>query len=851
MKHVVVIATALIASGTVWATDEANHSPIYWIDGISYAQDEHTSGSEYIIKQDHGGIEHEEEQENADAEKGAREIGGGSRIESKTEAGVSFGGAPSGNVNVESRSYIEAKFKWELERIKRMKSKQRIWEGAERQARDEIQTTSSDWKLRFNVKFKNVSTNHVFEYKRGGNSTGLQIVVLPVDNSAEDLRKIPVKPESLDKDCFVLRTNGGVVTLHVEQLIPDMDVKRILRAAEIRGELNKCVTIAFDDQFCLVSTNDTNGLWSYCDASACKVNLIDFRTGCRAKLPIVVDYRGLTYSNILEKASMELPSGKGFGFASSGALDNVFERGFGRFAKDERGVYIILLEMHGKIKDSFSGDELKNKPSSGYDNNDLRFIRVGLEDIYYGLAQYPDSVVSNCFAYIKANSDISDQDLFACAMIAKERRNNQIFGHCLSRMQDVRKFLQDDDDITCAMSLIIEADDVEHLAKLYSLEWGWGNTNRTILGFAAEKGSTNTVEWLLEKAPEDKRPRQTVDGLVNGAKDDDVDRGKTPLYLAGENGHFDVCRYLVSKGADISRKFYVPGKKKKEDVWTKESYIPDDRIRNFIKAQREVCEIEDSWWRSRKPNVPVEDMRRWIDDGVLPNSYLGFHWNLLSWAIELNDVALVKSLIDKGADVNGEYSSTPNDKRTALMLACEVGDTSLVDTLIKKGANLYAHQEDGMSAFHYAIWFEKINCAELLLNRLDIAKCSLVEDDGLYLNLPLYVAKYCDDLTFCKKLKPKVSAMNDASSESFLKFLEFLEKAKGGDARSQNNLGNFYLKVVKADKKAFSWFCEAAKAKLPVANYNLSLCYSHGWGIEKDKDKARECEEAAKELERE
>lgn len=755
MKHLIAIAATIIVIGAHGALDEAALSPIYWLDGISYAQDEHTSGTGHITTRHDIRGELETTSDVADIKKDARQTELGSRLDVKTHTTVSPVGRPSGSLTVDSQSYAETKFKWERERIEKLRSLQRTWEGAEQQARDEIQTSSSDWKLRFNIKFKNVSTNRVFEYKRAANSTGLQIVVLPADSSGGEPHKIPVKPESLDKDYFVLRTNGGTVALHVEQLITNRDVKRILRAAEIRGELNKCVTVEFDDQFRLANTDDANKLWSYCDASACKVNLIGFGKECKAKLPIVVDYRGLTYSNIFETASMELPSGKGFGFSPSGAIDNIFGRGLGRFAKDENGVYVILLEMHGEVRDRLSGDELKNKPSSKYDNNDLRFVRVGLEDIYYGLAQYPDSVTSNCFAYIEGTRDISDWDLFACAMIAKECRNNRIFGHCLSRMQNIGMFLQDENDIICAMSLIIETDNVEYFKKLYSL--GWGRTDRTMLGCAAGCGSLKIVKWLLEEAPEDKRPK--IDGLVDGATKKTVgDAGKTPLFWAAKNGHLKVCQYLVSMGADVNRKFCevdVNSKKSKEyDKLIKEGDIQDAHVRNFIIAQREVLDLEDSWWRSRRPNVSIEKMKRWVDDGVLPDSYLGFHWNLLSWAVELGDAELVATLIDKGASVSGEYAVTPVDKRSPLMFACEIGDTNLVAKLISKGADLYVCQDKGMTAFHYAILKGNYNCAERLIeNNLEVTRLSVAKIDGKWLDPLNFCAKYCK----CEELRQRLN----------------------------------------------------------------------------------------------
>ena len=89
------------------------------------------------------------------------------------------------------------------------------------------------------------------------------------------------------------------------------------------------------------------------------------------------------------------------------------------------------------------------------------------------------------------------------------------------------------------------------------------------------------------------------------------------------------------------------------------------------------------------------------------------------------------------------------------MLACEVGDTNLVGKLISKGADLYAYQDDGMNAFYYAIKYWKYDCAKMLLDKLDVEKCSQVEDGGLKLNLFQFVGKYCYDETLCQMVKSK------------------------------------------------------------------------------------------------
>ena len=68
------------------------------------------------------------------------------------------------------------------------------------------------------------------------------------------------------------------------------------------------------------------------------------------------------------------------------------------------------------------------------------------------------------------------------------------------------------------------------------------------------------------------------------------------------------------------------------------------------------------------------------------------------------------------------------------------------------------------------------------------------------------------------------------------------KKAAGqGDFRAMCCMGGFYLsgKPVPYDPaKAFQLFEKAANANIPAAQYNLSVLYRYGEGVEKDEEKA-------------
>lgn len=751
-----IMLVALFAFSAFGATNDVKHSSlIYWTDTITYASDVQLKVIREVREKESSGKDSGQESSASEHKSSENTTVIGGKTETKVDAIASYRGLPTAKASVHAEAFAETSFAWEQKRASKTQSMQKEWMRTVVEKSGETSIMKSDWKLRFNIKFKNESKEEAFEYKKG-ECTGVFLVIKDKDNLKKEALRIPVSPECLKPDGFELRPNGGNATLTVEADIPNEDIRETLLNANVLGVLDQYVTIEFDDQFDMKG-KDTKSLWNYQDVCASKVAIRGFGDWS----PEVVNSGGLTYSNVLDKVS-KLP----LSYTDSGDLDMVGERRLGRVASDDKGVYVILAKMQGKFKDILSKKDLEYRLSTKDYDKDLIFVRLGLQDVYDNYTQCPPSVLSNCYSYVRGSRDVGDEDLFACAMLAKEGGDYSLFGHCLVRIKNLDGFLKDEMNKSLAMSLIIKSDNVEHFEKLQSL--GWKCENRTMLGYASENGSTNIVKWLLEKAPTLKRPK--VDGLVPGADDDDVgDRGKTPLFWAAKNGHLDVCQYLASKGADINREFYdkneKSGKAEKCDELVDESYIKDVRIRNFIKAQREVQKLRNSRLRRRKPNVSVEKMNCWIEHGVLPDSYLGFHWNLLSWAVELKDVALVESLVDKGADVRGEYSSTPVEKRTALMLACEAGDTNLVAKLIAKNADVYAHQDDGMSAFYYAIKSRHYDCAGMLFDKLDPAECSQVEDGKIKLNFFEYVNKYCEDEEFCKTVKARYPDPSGVSGE--------------------------------------------------------------------------------------
>ena len=906
-----IMLVALFAFSAFGATNDVKYSSlIYWTDPITYAPDVQLKVLRELREKENSGMDFSQESSASEHKISENTTAIGGKIETKADASSSYRGLPTAKASVHAEAFAETRFAWEQKRASKNQSMQKEWIRTVVEKSGETSIMKGDWKLRFNINFKNETKEQEFEYKEG-EYTGVFLVIKDKDNLKKEAHRISVSPDNLKPDGFTLRPNGGKATLTVEADIPNEDIREILLNANVLGVLDQYVTIEFDDQF-KMEGKDTKSLWNYQDVCASKVAIMGFGDWS----PEVVNSGGLTYRQVLNKVS-KLP----FGYTDD-ALDMVGKRRFGRVASDDKGVYVILAKMQGELKDRLSKEDLECQLSTKDYDKDLVFVRLGLQDVYDNYTQCPASVLSNCCSYVHDSRDVGDEDLFACAMLAKEGGDYSFFGHCLLRIKNLDGFLKDEMNKSLAMSLIIKSDNAEYFERLQSL--GWGYADRTELGFAAENGSLNIVRWLLENAPKNERP--LVDGLVADADDDDVGyRGKTPLFWAAKNGHLGVCQYLVSKGADINRWYNEietnSGKVRKYDKLVDNSCITSDAVRNYITAQREVLKYRNMWRpreRAFKDGITKNKIESWVRAGVAPDSSncdLGYNWNFLSWAIFLKDVSLVDFLIDHGADVN---SATPDDNFTALMLACEAGDTNLVAKLIAKSVDVYAQQDDGMTAFHHAIRCQKYDCAKMLLEYLDIAKCDKVEVDGIELNLVQYVGIFCDDDRICSKVKGmnpqswlemlkfwhekgfsdcltrcklgddeiiKLSSIShtvqmaddlydkgllhsylerirkegsrhtleatDPTWTDWFDFIELREKAENGDKKSQCELGRCYGNgngVSKNADKAFRWFHEAAKGEWPEALYHLGTCYNYGFGTAKDKLKAKECREKAEKL---
>lgn len=207
-------------------------------------------------------------------------------------------------------------------------------------------------------------------------------------------------------------------------------------------------------------------------------------------------------------------------------------------------------------------------------------------------------------------------------------------------------------------------------------------------------GADMTDKWRrlvdeLFEAAEQGRDADVRQLLRDGVHVDARDRWRrTPLMLAAVCRHLPVVRTLLAHGADPNARDAM--------TWTAMTYAAYRPSPRFP--------VHHPRWSAIGPSPPVLDAL--VDAGGTVR---------LREAVILGDVALTESLCEDGADPGGDARWFYHD--TYLMVATDLGHLEVARTLLDRGADIEGEDDLGDRALMRAAAAGRADLASLLLER--------------------------------------------------------------------------------------------------------------------------------------
>ena len=255
--------------------------------------------------------------------------------------------------------------------------------------------------------------------------------------------------------------------------------------------------------------------------------------------------------------------------------------------------------------------------------------------------------------------------------------------------------------------------------------------------------------------------------------------GRTPLMYAAGEGRFDVVKYLIDHGADVSKK-----------AWHERTALHTASERGNLKVVEALL--------SKGAEIDVEDEDRCtplmlaagrghidislylIDHSARAdiNKKDGCKRTALHYASERGDLEVVKALLSKGAEIDVEGG----DRCTPLMWAAGKGHIDISLYLIDHSARADINKKDGRkrTALHYASERGDLKVVEALLSKgaeIDVESkyhytpLSLSVEGG-HFDISLYLIDHGADVT--KKDYRGLTALHYACMRGDLKVVDTL-----------------------------------------------------------------------------
>ena len=227
---------------------------------------------------------------------------------------------------------------------------------------------------------------------------------------------------------------------------------------------------------------------------------------------------------------------------------------------------------------------------------------------------------------------------------------------------------------------------------------------RTSLHYAAYWGLHFMVEFLVIECSQN---------VCSGGFIDNV----TPLHVASECGHVNICRMLIEHGASVMARNC--GRTTPLHLASQEGQVEVARV--LIQLGADVAA------QDKDGGTPLFLAARWgqeelvrmlIERGAGVSAQDKDGTTPLHQAQRSGNVEVSRMLIERGADVAAQdkYGTTP------LHLASEFGREGLVRMLIERGADVVAHDKNGSTPLHQASQSKNVEVVRMLIEHgVDVA----------------------------------------------------------------------------------------------------------------------------------
>lgn len=222
----------------------------------------------------------------------------------------------------------------------------------------------------------------------------------------------------------------------------------------------------------------------------------------------------------------------------------------------------------------------------------------------------------------------------------------------------------------------------------------------------ASKGALDEIKSIVDDVE--------IDQQVNG--------GYTPLYIAMEYGHFDVARFLISKGADLNAKVV---NKTKIRLYREYKYTLIDIA--TMKGKIDIVKFIMDYGVS--PVIPEKLLYLAIEEGhlnivqlLLPmvdvNVKIQSDNSLIHIAARYGKDDIVRLLIENGADVNilDGYNRTP---LISALMSARSKHKKTIRLLLNSGADATKYSTVGKNSLIYAVESNRSEVVDLVLSQFN------------------------------------------------------------------------------------------------------------------------------------